>query len=139
MKVGSNMGECSNELVIEHTKELTKLRSEVDELQCKVGDMSQIKEAIIKLTILQEEQNRFSGEVSETLKEMNSEIKETKEEVRNTNDKVNGLETKFEEKIIEIDNKSKIDILMMVKDWIPKLILGGIAYYILQVVGVIKF
>ena len=38
----------------------------------------------------------------------------------------------------EIDNKSKVDILKMARDWTPKLIIGGICYYILQLVGLIK-
>jgi len=126
------MSDCPNVMQLDHTKQLATLRSEVDELQDKMDDLSQIKEAIIKLTLLQEEQNKFSGEVSETLKNMNLEIKATKKEVENTNDKVNNLE----DKIIKIDNKSKVDILDLIKQYaIPVIMGGGIVYFILQVVG----
>jgi predicted nuclease with TOPRIM domain len=135
VKEVDDMGEFPNEIIIEHTKQLATLRSEVDELQDKVDDMSQIKEAIIKLTILQEEQNKFSGEVSETLKEMNIEIKETKTEVKNTNDKVNKLENKFEKKIIEIDEKSKVDLLNLAVKATPWLISLGLGTYIIQIIS----
>jgi DNA repair exonuclease SbcCD ATPase subunit len=135
VKEVDDMGEFPNEIIIEHTKQLATLRSEVNELQDKVSDMSQIKEAIIKLTILQEEQNKFSGEVSETLKEMNIEIKETKTEVKNTNDKVNKLESKFEKKIIEIDEKSKVDLLNLAVKATPWLISLGLGTYIIQIIS----
>lgn len=121
------MNECPNAMQTEHIKELATLRSEVNELKDKMDDMSQIKEAIVKLTILQEEQAKFSEEVSLTLKDMNSEIKETK-------NKVNGLEDKIE----KIDNKSKIDLLELVKQYaVPAIMGGGIVYFILKVVGMI--
>jgi predicted nuclease with TOPRIM domain len=131
------MSECPNTMQQEHIKELATLRSEVNELKDKMEDMSAIKEAIVKLTILQEKQTEFSEDVSETLKEMKVEIRETKTEVKSTSERVNDLENTFEEKIIEIDNKSKVDLLKIAKDWTPKLIVSGIAYYILQLVGII--
>ena len=124
------MGEFPNEILIDHTKQIAELKTDVDNLKDRVNDLSDIKEAVIKLTVLQEKQTEFSEEFSQTLKTMNVKID-------NTNNKVDKLETKFEEKIIEIDNKSKVDLLKVAKDWTPKLILGGIAYYILQLVGII--
>jgi predicted nuclease with TOPRIM domain len=121
------MTECPNAMQQEHIKEIATLRSEVNELQDKVDDLSQIKEAIIRLTLLQEEQAKFSEEVSETLKNMNTDIKDTKEQVG-----------KLEDKIEKIDNKSKIDLLELVKQYaVPVIMGGGIVYFILKVTGMI--
>jgi len=129
------MGEFPNEIILEHTKDIATLKSEVSELQDKVSDMSDIKQAIMKLTILQEEQSKFSGEVSETLKEMKLEIRETKTEVKSTNNKVNDLENKFEKS----EQKNMIDIRDVEKtkatDWLikHKWELGGATVIIIEV------
>lgn len=128
------MSDFPNNIVLEHTTKIAKLETDVDNIKNRLDNISDIRDAVIKLTVLQEEQIKFSSEVSETLKVMNSEIKETKKEVKNTNDKVEDLEIKFEDKINEIDNKSKIDLLLLFKQYaIPVIMGGGIVYFILQV------
>ena len=142
------MGDCPTNMQLDHTKQLATLRSDVDNLENRVDDLSDIKNAIVRLTVLQEEQIKLNKEVSNTLKEMNEEIKttrdevkeikvevqDTKVEVKNTTNKVNGLE----EQIINIDNKSKIDLLELFKQYaIPVVMGGGIVYFILQIVGMI--
>jgi predicted nuclease with TOPRIM domain len=132
------MGEFPNEIILDHTKQIAELKTDMKGVKSRLEDLSDIKEAVIKLTVLQEKQTEFSQEVSETLKVMNAEITETKNEVKNTNDKVNGLENKFEEKIHEIDNKSKIDLLELTKQYaVPAIMGGSIVYFILKVVGMI--
>lgn len=128
-----------------HSEDIASLKTEVKNIKYNLNNMTDIRDAVVKLTVLQEEQAKSSQEVSEILKDMREEIKETKVEiketkieVKNTNDKVNGLEDKFEKKISEIDDKGKLDWIKMVKDWMPKLILGGAIYYILQLTELLK-
>jgi predicted RNase H-like nuclease (RuvC/YqgF family) len=107
------MSEYANEILMEHEGKISSLRTDVDNLKIIVSDMSDIKGAIVKLTVLQEEQIKFSHDVSETLKTMNDElretkldIKETKTEIKQITDKVNDLE---EQKKVD-NSKNTIDI-----------------------------
>lgn len=128
------MSDFPNEVIMEQGMKIAALRTDVDNLKDRMDDMSEIRNAVVKLTVIQEEQIRFSSEVSETLKGINKNLDILNTETKDTNQRVSSLE----EKVEKIDEKSKVDILQMVKDWIPKLIIGGIGYYILQLTGVIK-
>jgi septal ring factor EnvC (AmiA/AmiB activator) len=135
------MSEFPNDLIIEHGEKIAKLETDVDNVKKQLNDWSDIKEAVVELKVLQQEQvksnKKFEKLYEETTKsnmEITSTLKGINENLNSLNIRTNSLE----EKIDEIDERSKIDILKMAKDWIPKLIIGGIAYYILQIAGIIK-
>lgn len=142
------MSECPTAMQLDHCERLAKLETEVDELQNKVDDFSIMKDTLIELKTLSEEQSEYNkkfnemyeksltsnAEFSNTLKNINNNLNSMNIEIKGTNERIDGIE----DKINEIDEKSKIDILKIIKDWTPKLIVGGVAYYILQLAGIIK-
>jgi len=142
------MENCSNEMQIKHTSQIAKLETDMENVKDKIEDLSDIKDAVVEtktyvkiLSESQKEQSKINQEFSTTLKSINKNLDilnmetiETKNEIKNTNKKINTLENK----IVEIDDRSKVDILKLLKDWTPKLIVSGIAFYILQLVGIIK-
>jgi uncharacterized coiled-coil protein SlyX len=142
------MGEFPNEILMDHEGKISSLRTDVDNMKISISDMSDIKGAIVKLTILQEEQIRFSHDVSETLKNINEElketkidIKETKTNVKNITEKVNDLE---EQKKIDSD-KNLIDIRDIqkenIKDWLKankgKVAISGTIF--VAIIELVKF
>jgi carboxypeptidase C (cathepsin A) len=140
------MSDCPNSMQINHSERIATLENDVENLKDRVDDLSIIKDAVIEtktyikiLTKAQEEQSRTMSQITETMNKQNQTLDKLNEKIDSTDEKVDDLNNKFQVKLNEIDDKSKIDILKMAKDWTPKLIIGGITYYILQIVGVIKF
>lgn len=139
--------ECPNSMQEKHIEAIATLESKVENLENKMDDFSIMKDTLIELKSLSKEQSQYNkkfnemyenslvsnAEFSNTLKNINTNLNSLNTEIKGTNERLDDVENK----IIEIDEKSKIDILKMIKDWIPKLIIGGIGYYILQLVGII--
>ena len=142
------MENCSNEMQIKHTSQIAKLETDMKNVKDRIDDLTIIKDAVVEtktyvkiLSKSQEEQSKINQEFSTTLKSINKNLDilnmetiETKNEIKGTNKRIDTLENK----IIDIDEKSKVDILKILKDWTPKLLVTGIAFYILQLVGIIK-
>lgn len=140
------MNECPNAMQQEHIKAIATLENDIDNIYHKIGDLSDIKEAVVELKILQQEQvknnKRFEKlyeetmksnlEITSTLKGINENLNSLNVEIKGANERIDGIENK----INEIDNKSKIDILVLVKQYlVPAIMGGGLVYIILQIVG----
>jgi septal ring factor EnvC (AmiA/AmiB activator) len=135
------MSEFPNDIVIEHGNKIAKLETDVQNVKNQLNDWSDIKNAVVELKVLQQEQVKSNKKFEKLYEETTKSNMEITSTLKGINENLNSLNTKtnsLEEKIDEIDERSKIDILKMAKDWIPKLIIGGIAYYILQIAGIIK-
>lgn len=128
------MSDFPNDIVLEHTKNIATLKADVSNLKDRMEDMSEIRNAVVKLTVLQEEQAKFSSDVSETLKVMNENLNILNTEAKDTNKRVGKLEIKVD----EIDDRGNFNWIKMVKDWLPKLIVSGIIYYFIQLADVLK-
>lgn len=82
------MGECPNEMQLEHTKQLATHENEINNMKRTLSDLSMIKETLIKLTFLSEQtilfnerQNKSNeefekalGSINENLNTLNSEV-----------------------------------------------------------------
>jgi predicted nuclease with TOPRIM domain len=135
------MGEFPNDIIIEHGEKIAELKTDMDNIKKQLNDWSDIKEAVVELKVLQQEQVKSNKKFEKLYEETTKSNMEITSTLKGINENLNSLNTRtnsLEEKIDEIDERSKIDILKMAKDWIPKLILGGITYYILQIAGIIK-
>jgi len=107
------------ELQKEHIKLLSEHEVKIEKLETKVDDISDMKENLKILTVLQqkqeirdlkfdknyEEQIRTNAEITSALKGLNSEIKET-------NSKITSLESKF----YKAENKNMIDVRQVNKE-----------------------
>jgi predicted nuclease with TOPRIM domain len=126
-----DMSDYSSDVILEHTKNIATLKADVNNLRDRMEDMSEIRNAVVKLTVLQEEQAKFSADVSETLKGINENLNILNTETKDTNQRVSSLEMKVE----KIDEKSKVDILNLIVKAVPWLISLGLGTYILQVIS----
>jgi uncharacterized coiled-coil DUF342 family protein len=139
------MSECPNTMQTEHIKELATLRSEVDGIVKKVDDISIMKDTLIELKALSKEQASYNkkfnemyeksilsnAEFSNTLININANLNSLNTEMRGTNERIDKVEVKID----EIDEKSKVDFLTLMKQYaIPVTMGGGIVYFILSVV-----
>lgn len=140
------MENCPNTIQQEHIKTIATLENDIDNIYHKINDLSDIKEAVVELKILQQEQVKSNKkfeklyeetmkqnlEVSTTLKTINENLNSLNRQVNSANERINNIE----EKIEKIDEKSKIDILVLIKQYaIPAILGGGIVYIILHIVG----
>jgi predicted nuclease with TOPRIM domain len=142
------MNEHQNDIQLEHTIAITKLQGDVEGLKEKVADLNDIKVAVTELTLLQKQQIEYNKkfnemyekaisnniEFSSTLKNINDNLNALNGEIKGTNKRIDLVE----DKITKIDEKSKVDILKIFRDWTPKLLLGGLTFYFLQLSGLIK-
>jgi hypothetical protein len=75
-----------------------------------------------------------NAEFSNTLKNINNNLNSLNAEMKGANERIDDIE----DKIIKIDNKSKIDLWELVKQYaVPVIMGGGIVYFILKVTGMI--
>lgn len=86
---------------IEVSSRLMKLETQMSNIESRLEDVSDIKEAIVKLTLLQEIQVTTNSSVSNTLKEM-------KTNLYNLGDKVNELEVQIENS--QGEDKNKVEL-----------------------------
>ncbi len=142
--------------IINHDRRITTVETEVKNVKDDVCNMVDMKENLAKLTLLSQQQEvrnkklddlydkfvKCNAEFSATLKSINNslismsyEMKDTNEEIKKTNQRINQLETKVECRFDTVDDRSKFDILELIKRGVPYLLLGGSVYYILQIVG----
>ena len=131
-----------------HGIRITKLETKMDNIEKKVDDFSDIAEAVTKLSLLSEQQierNKKLDELYEkviisntefgsTLKVINKNLTCMNDELINANKRISNLEDKMD----VVNNKSKVDLLEVAKNWIPKLIAGGAIFYLLQLFKTIK-
>lgn len=127
---------------------ISKLETRVDSIEEKLDDVSDIKEAVTELTLLSRQQvernKKFdelyemvivsNTEFSSTLKMIDKNLSCISDELKNTNERISNLEIK----VSNIDNKSKVDFLNIIKQWLPKLIAGGLILYFLQLAEIVK-
>jgi Zn-dependent M32 family carboxypeptidase len=140
------MNECPNAMQLDHSERIATLESEVDELQDKVDDFLTMKDTLIELKSLSKEQAEYNkkfnemyenslvsnAEFSNTLKNINNNLNSLNTEMKGTNERIDNIE----DRLVKIDNKSKIDLLELFKQYaIPAIMGGGIVYFILQIVG----
>lgn len=126
---------------------IAKVEEKVDTIEKRVDDLSDIKGVVAELALLsrqQVEQNKEFKEVQEmlvvsntefsaTLKTINNNLSNINAEAEKTNTRLNDLEVKFD----CIDDKSKVDILTIIRSVIPWLLGAGIMYGIMQVAKMI--
>ena len=113
-----------------------------------------------KFDITYELQIKINSQVNSTLENINQNLNMINEEMKCTSNKVSDLENKMDEKLAhsqknseesdqklitrlnEINDKSKIDVLEILKKTIVSTIVpllgGGLVFYFLQLTGVIK-
>jgi predicted nuclease with TOPRIM domain len=140
------MGDCPNALQQEHIKAIATLENDVDTIYRKINDLSDIKDAVVELKVLQQEQVKSNKkfeklyeetmkqnlEITSTLKIINENLNSLNKQVNSANERIDGIE----EKIEQIDEKSKVDLMVLFKQYaIPAILGGGIVYFILTVVG----
>jgi predicted nuclease with TOPRIM domain len=140
------MSDCPNTMQQEHIKAIATLENDIDNIYHKINDLSDIKEAVVELKVLQQEQVKSNKkfeklyeetmkqnlEISTTLKTINENLNSLNKQVNSANERIDGIE----EKIEQIDEKSKVDLLVLFKQYaIPAILGGGIVYFILQIVG----
>lgn len=145
---------------------LTKIEIKIENIAEKISDLCTLKDAVVRLVIIQERQEENNKqnaethdkllqsheklmlsnvELSNTLCNINNNLTIMNDEVRGTGEKVVNIEKKFDGKLCEVedkltalDNKSKIDLIEVLKDitkaWVPKIAVGGIIVYLLQLI-----
>lgn len=135
------------------------LETKVDALEDRVDNLGEIKSAVIELTLLSRQQLEYNKKFTETheqllvsnaklgviLNSINDSLTNMNEELKCTNERVNEFENKVDIKFDKVDvqfdgleNKSKIDLLDIIKKPVATLLLGGLTFWILQLVGIIK-
>jgi SMC interacting uncharacterized protein involved in chromosome segregation len=152
------MNEFPNSICTKHGEDIATLKEKTDNLENRVDDLSVIKSAVIEtttyikiLTESQKEQSVTLSQITQTMIKQNETLDRLNEKIDKTDDKVEDLSQKFEEvkskqpsdleskleaKLEEIDNKSKIDLLILFKQYaIPALLGGGFVYVVTQIVG----
>jgi len=139
------MNECPNAMQLDHSERIATLESEVDELQDKVDDFSTMKDTLIELKSLSKEQAEYNkkfnemyenslvsnAEFSNTLKNINNNLNSLNTEMKGTNERIDNIE----DRLIKINNKSKIDILNLIVKATPWLISLGLGTYIIQIIS----
>jgi len=140
------MSECPNQLQQEHIKSIATLETKVENLEHKVDDFSIMKDTLVELKALSKEQSSYNKkfnemyeksivsniEFSNTLININANLNSLNSEIKGVNERIDEVELKID----GIDDKSKVDFLILVKQYaIPVIMGGGIVYFILSVVG----
>jgi len=139
------MNECPNAMQLDHSERIATLESEVDELQDKVDDFSTMKDTLIELKSLSKEQAEYNkkfnemyenslvsnAEFSNTLKNINNNLNSLNTEMKGTNERIDNIE----DRLVKINNKSKIDILNLIVKATPWLISLGLGTYIIQIIS----
>lgn len=110
-----------------------------------------------KFDAIYEEQIKTNVQVNATLGCINTNLNLMNEEMKCTSNKADALEEKLDEKLIntqkesdendqklmdrlhEINDKSKVDILDMLRKIFPSLALSGVTLWVLHLTGVINF
>jgi chromosome segregation ATPase len=107
----------SNDLLVKQALESNK----------KVSDSLEVlKDTMVEVSRSVRDSNRINDEITKTIEELNKRICSVD---NNTKDALD----KFENKIIEIDNKSKLDIVLWLKNnWFGIIGILGIVYTIIK-------
>ena len=107
----------SNDLLVKQALESNK----------KVSDSLEVlKDTMVEVSRSVRDSNRINDEITKTIEELNKRISSVDNNTKEALDK-------FENKIIEIDNKSKLDIMLWVKNnWFGIVGVIGIIYTIIK-------
>lgn len=138
---------------------VTTIEVKVNTLEDKLCDLTDIKTCVTELALLSRQQiehnKKFTetherlilsnAQFSTTLNSINDNLTAMNEEIKCTNERMINLESKVEEKFVgvnkqinNINEKSKIDLMDIGKRWVPKLLVGGVIFYFLQIAGFIS-
>lgn len=156
---------------------LTKLETKLDIAEGKIHDMHSLRDAIVRLVTIQEnqeernkgqeernkkfdaiyeEQIKINSQVNSTLECINVNLNLMNDEMKCTSQKVSDLEVKLDEKLEssqnesdkndqklmnrlhEINDKSKVDVIEILKKTIVPLLGGGLLFYLMQAAGIIS-
>lgn len=148
----------------DYGERISKLEEKTDNIEKKVDDLSDIKTVVTELALLSRQQVEQNKEFKETqtmlvlsntkfntiLETMNENLTKMNSEIKETNKKMSDLETKvgsmdnsekiidLETKVGDLDNKSKVDILKIAIKAVPWLLVAGISFWVLKLVGIIN-
>ena len=125
------------------------LETRVENVEKKVENISSINEAIVRLATIQERQEerskkldeayinqmQINAEVNVTLKNINENLENMNSEIRSAKKQIGDLETKVD----IVNEKSKIDLLTVIKSYVPGLIVSGALFFVLKFLGYIQF
>ena len=140
------MSEFPNLLQTEHIKAIATLENKVDTLEHRVDTMAVMKDTLIELKALSKEQTTYNKKFNEmyeksivsntefslTLKNINENLNSLNTQMKGTNERIDEVEVKID----NIDDKGKVDFLLLIKQYaIPVIMGGGIVYFILNIVG----
>lgn len=98
---------CPSEIQLSHTATLATMKTEIDNIKTTVSDFSQIKTAIIKLTILSEQQLQFNERQLQANDKFEATLTSINENLNTLNIRVGNLEN---EKIEEVETEKEIKV-----------------------------
>jgi SMC interacting uncharacterized protein involved in chromosome segregation len=116
------------QIVNDHEGKIGSLCSEVDNLKDKIEDLTSLKDAVIRLVVLEEKQDARNDKFDVIFEEQvknNVKVSMTLDRIDTNLDKLNKRIEKVETKIETSEEKSKIDIRTILKSGITKFILGA--------------
>lgn len=90
--------ECSNAMQLQHTKEIAILQSEVKNLKVMMSDFSTIKETLVKLTTLNEQEIEFNKNQVHSNEKFSDTLTVINENLTSLNSRVETLEITKEKK-----------------------------------------
>jgi Mg2+ and Co2+ transporter CorA len=96
---------CPSSLQLEHTAQIATIKNEIANMKVSITDFSTIKDAIIKLTLLSEQQLQFNERQIESNDKFENTLKNINANLNSLNDRVGHLEDlKEKEEDITIAN-----------------------------------
>ena len=122
------------EAIVDHNQRITTLET-------KVGNVDSIKEAVIRLTAIQEMQEKRNEKFEESYMrqiEINAKVSTSLDNLNDNLSKMNNRMERYEDDVHNIDNKSKVDLLKIARQWVPPLLVCGVTFWVLHITGVIK-
>lgn len=139
----------------EYGERIAKLEIKTDTIEKRLEDLSEIKTAVVRLTLLSEQQLEHNERVGKTLETINSNLSSLNAHAEVTNERLSDLEGKvscyedvsrtsdkvnnLEKRVDNLDDKSKVDIVKIIVWAVPGLLGAGITFFILKIVGLIVF
>jgi Mg2+ and Co2+ transporter CorA len=83
---------CPSSLQLEHTAQIATIKNEIANMKVSITDFSTIKDAIIKLTLLSEQQLQFNERQIESNDKFENTLKNINANLNSLNDRVGHLE-----------------------------------------------
>lgn len=139
----------------DHGERIAKLEIKTDAIEKRLEDLSEIKTAVTRLTLLSEQQLEHNERVGRTLETINNNLSSLDAHARVTNERLSDLEGKvscyedvsrtsdkvssLEKRVNILDDKSKIDIIKVIVWAVPGLLGAGVTFFILKIAGLIVF